>query len=82
MNETRSKSAPKKPTADVIIVLNEDGSAQVLRIPDGMTVEIRDYNVPEDWGQDVEEDGGAGDEDGEVVTDDEGGLYQSIIFKG
>jgi len=82
MGRMPSKPAPKKPTADVVIALNEDGGVDAIKIPDGMTVEIRDYKVPEDWEKDVDEDGGAGDEQGEVVTDDEGDRYQSIILKG
>jgi len=52
----------------IVVSLGNSGIEGVENIPDGYTVEVRDYDVPDDW------------EDAEC--DDHGDRYQSFKFEG
>lgn len=50
----------------IVVILGDDGVQDVQNIPDGYTVEVRDYDVPDDWEN--------------AVIDDDGDRYQSAKF--
>ena len=50
----------------IVVILGDGGVQEVLNIPDGYTVEVRDYDVTDDWEN--------------VTVDNCGDRYQSIKF--
>jgi len=52
----------------IILSMNEDG-VSIIKAPADAYVEIRDYDVPDDW-------------DGDVFEDEEGDKFDRIILQG
>ena len=52
----------------IVVILGDGEVQEVLNIPDGYTVEVRDYDVPDDWEN--------------AECDDDAVRYQSVKFKG
>ena len=50
-----------------VIVQLYDGRVSLVEQAPGVTVEVRDYNATEDW-------------EGDIRTDDDGDLYEVVIF--
>jgi len=70
-NEAKGGDIKKR----IIITLGADGSVLVQKSVPGISVEVRDYGVPDDWGNNPENF-----ENSDMQIDEDGDPYQRFTF--